>query len=403
MRKPILTVIILLSLFLFSCGKAMLEDSESSFDGRTRTGWAGEKEESGMSETTKGEGMNFTAKASAVSRSDLGGMDDAAREMPSVPDATAVAPQPVSDGSSGDKRIFTGYQKLRVADVEETKSAITQLTNDAGGYVESLYSASMVLRIPKARFSEIFTHILGMGEVLNKSIESFDVSEYFQDLSLRLDIAVKSRARLYALLEQSRDVKERLKILKEINRLSEEIENIRLRLESLKQLIAYSRITVELVPRLAGNDAAARDSIPFGWIAGLDAFFVSLPKLDGSVDIELPEDFAVFSSSDYYHAETPDGTVVRIGTVRNFPEGDNDFWQQALEFHLGPLYKSVEKTGLGTFSGVLLPSRDRDPYYYLVAVRVKKNKIQVLEILFPDKSKKESLYDDLVQRIQEVE
>ncbi|MBN2738289.1 MAG: DUF4349 domain-containing protein [Spirochaetales bacterium] len=302
----------------------------------------------------------------------------------------------------GDKKIYTGYQKLRVADVEVSKDLIIKKTEELGGYVESLFSTYIVLRVPKASFSDCFEAFLKLGEVLNKSVQTFDVSEYFQDLSLRLDIASRARARLYVLLEKTNDVVERLRILKEINRLSEEIEGITLRLDSLKQLIAYSKITLELVPRLTENTSDTKSSIPFEWIAMIDAFHVSIPKLENVFKIELSADFAVFDEQEYFHAETAQGTVVRAGTVKNFPKGDKGFWVEALYYHLGPYYSKAERQELGKFGGVLFSSKDREPFYYLVALRVFDKKLQVVEVLMPDEKAREKYFNQIATVLKEV-
>ena len=101
-----------------------------------------------------------------------------------------------------------------------------------------------------------------LGEVANKVIETYDVSDTLRDQETRLRLAERSRERLYQLLERSSDVKERLAILHEIKRLTEEIEQVRLSLELLKNQIALSRITVELIPRQPEGEPR-RAGIPF--------------------------------------------------------------------------------------------------------------------------------------------
>ena len=90
-----------------------------------------------------------------------------------------------------------------------------------------------------SKFDGLFAAVLEFGDVLFKSAETVDVSEAFSDLSSRLDIAEKARERLYILLGKTDDVDERLKILREIRRLTEEIEQIRLTLTGLSKLVAF--------------------------------------------------------------------------------------------------------------------------------------------------------------------
>ena len=109
--------------------------------------------------------------------------------------------------------------------------------------------------------------------------------------------------------------------------------------------IAYSRIVVYLVPRLAPT-SEEKTTIPFSWIARLDPLYPSLARLDGAIEFQLSEDFALFDKEKIFRAESAEGTRVRVATINNNPQGDSDFWQKALNFHLGRYYKEAElKTG----------------------------------------------------------
>ncbi|MBN2443977.1 MAG: DUF4349 domain-containing protein, partial [Spirochaetales bacterium] len=113
-------------------------------------------------------------------------------------------------------KVYFGFLHLRVDNIQESRSAISSLADETGGYVETSYENTIIIRIPKELFNDILARLMNMGEVLNKSIETYDVTDFFRDLAARLEIAKKTRDRLYNLLEKTKDVKERLKILKEI-------------------------------------------------------------------------------------------------------------------------------------------------------------------------------------------
>ncbi len=147
--------------------------------------------------------------------------------------------------------------------MENRKVEIFSLAEESGGYVESAFSGIIVIRVPVEKFDEMFERVLGLGEVVRKSVETYDVTEYFRDLSVRLEIAEKTRDRLYKLLEKTDDVDERLELLREIRRLTDEIERIKQNLELIKKQISFSRITIELIPRLTGQ-TEDKNSIPFG-------------------------------------------------------------------------------------------------------------------------------------------
>jgi hypothetical protein len=281
------------------------------------------------------------------------------------------------------KRVYSGFARIRVDSVEKRKNELFDIAETSGGYVESVHENTVVIRVPAEQFEEIFQMILGFGEVLEKREETYDVTEYFHDLETRIIILKRTRTRLYALLEKTSDVEERVKILREISRLTEQIEIIEGNLRLIEEQIAFSRITLELVSRLP-HEEQQRERIPFSWIAELDPLYVSIPDLKGSVELDLGENFAVFTKDDAFRAESPGGIRVRVGTTQNSPEGNNDFWQGALSYHLAPYYRSAEKVEAGKISAVFFTSKDAKPFFYLVGVHVEKKRIYVVEAFFPD-------------------
>jgi hypothetical protein len=280
-------------------------------------------------------------------------------------------------------RVYSGWCRLVVDEVEQAKKELERLAASSGGYVEAVNGAAVSLRVPAARFQEVFAAVQKLGEVTGKAVETYDVSDTLRDQEARLRLAEKARERLYQLLEKTSDVQQRLAVLREIRRLTEEIEQVRVSLELLKNQVALSRITAELEP-LRPEGEARQAGIPFRWIAALAPLYPSLPKSAGKAAPKLSDDFAVFSKEKRFRAESPEGTRVRIGTTANAPRGDEGFWQKALLYHLGPRYRSAEALEQGAFRGVLFTSKDTKPYSYLVAVRVQGELLYVFEAFFPD-------------------
>jgi hypothetical protein len=296
---------------------------------------------------------------------------------------TMVEEKPPAPLAEERKRVYSGYAKIRVDSVEKWKNELFHIAETSGGYVESVHENTVVIRVPAEQFEDIFQRILNFGEVLDKREETFDVTEYFRDLETRISILQQTRTRLYALLEKTSDVEERVKILREIRRLTEEIEIIQGNLRLIEEQIAFSRITLELVSRLP-QEEQQRDRIPFSWIAELDPLYVSLPDLKGGIELDLGDRFAVFTKEDAFRAESASGIRVRVGTTQNIPEGNNEFWQSALVYHLAPYYRSAEKLEAGPISTVVFTSKDAEAFFYLVGVYVEKKRIYVVEIFFPD-------------------
>ena len=109
-------------------------------------------------------------------------------EGPTGGDDTGLAQEPR-------KRIFAGFGRLLVDEVEAGKREIAHSAEENGGYVESVYQQTIIVRVPAERFQELFQRILETGEIAYKSVETYDVTEYFRDQEARLRLAQKTRER----------------------------------------------------------------------------------------------------------------------------------------------------------------------------------------------------------------
>jgi len=354
----------------------------------------------------------MAAPAPSAPATGLGGFARAAGESAAMDqDGGAVASnQTAQQGSSEEtaarKRVYSGYAELVVESVEKTKQVIMDTALETGGYIEAVSERFVVIRVPVERFADVFAGILLLGTVRRQSVETVDVTEAFTDLSTRLSIAQKTRERLYALLQKTESVQERLNILREIRRLTEEIERIGTTLAALEKSIAFSRIQVSLIPRIE-EEPTLRGEIPFPWIADLNPLYASASELKPKTEIRLSESFAVFTGLSYFGAESADGTRVRITSRENAPKGDALFWQKALLHHLRPFYRTAEAVegaaGTSGFRGAVFTSKDREPYTYLGAVWISGNSIVVAEAFFPNRAARDAHYQSIVEALEAAE
>ena len=261
---------------------------------------------------------------------------------PQVVASEPEAPSAATGGTpaAGRLRVYSADLVLVVPSVDAARDRIVALVEEAGGYVEYSEAAALVVRVPAARSDDALALIEREGTVRERAISTADVTEQYADLERRLEIARASRARLHELLDQTEDADEQVSILREIRRLSEEIEQLDGSLRSLAQLVAFSRITVRLIPRISVRPVD-RPQIPFAWIAGLDPLSRTLGPAVRSLAIDVPDSFAVFEEGDRLRAESADGVRLRAGGRSNDPAGDAEFWSNALVYHLGPWYRSA--------------------------------------------------------------
>lgn len=336
--------------------------------------------------------------APAAGRAALG---DLAAESPTVSEVGGESNQTVSGGDSPSERlrVYSASVELVVPSVEAAKDRIISIVETSGGYVESSSAGHLVVRVPAARFDELLAAIEDTGDVRSHSVSTSDVTDQFFDLQRRLRISEASRDRLLGLLEETNDADQRVSLLREIRRLTEEIEQLRASLESLSELIRYSRITVQLVPRIQETEVA-RQRIPFAWIAALGPLDRTTGPARQDIDIASDPSFAVFESGQTLFAEAADGTQVRAGAVTNVPRGDERFWQSALAYHLSGFYRSVTRVASGAYRGVLLESKDADPFFYLVLVHSRSEELVVVEVFFPDADAKEARMGTILSLVE---
>jgi hypothetical protein len=282
-------------------------------------------------------------------------------------------------------KLHFGFISLTVKEPEKTRDLITAFAEKLGGYVETAGVELVVIRVPQAAFTAAMAEIATYGEVTDKSIETYDVTAAYEDLDLRLKVATQARDRLYQLLARTTDVKERFNILNEIQRLTEQIEAIGRKLSSLDRLAAFSKISVNLKPRVqaSGSDNGA---IPFAWIREATSLKTEGKKLRGSVRVEWPVDFALLEKEKFTYAENPFGVSLAVYTEENKPRGDADFWREAVAFHLQKRFASATRLELGRFKAVLFQSNDSDPFYLLIGVYAAGDRLTVCKAVFPNKA-----------------
>lgn len=387
MNKRIIFLVAVV-LLLFSCGSKAAE-YDASYGGQTEA--RAMKSDSFMDDMVSMDEAEPSAMSSGLL---LSANEQQNLSQPASP-AQEDRPKPM--------RIYNGYAHLVVEDPQETRIHVEQRVKEWGGYLESSYGDTLVLRIPADLFYTSFDEILSLGKVVDESIDTWDVTEQFMDLQGRLSLAVETRERLYQLLERTSDPQERSKILREIGRLTEEIEQIRLNMQSLENRASMSRVTLLLEPRIS-REENTRSTIPFYWIAHLNPLYPQGGRFKATLDVDLGSAFAVFTDSEYFLAENPQGTVLRASTLENDPLGDDAFWQNALLFHLKDYYLTAEprvlKIGEDELLAVDFLSKDRDPYRYLVAVKTNGKKLHLVEIFQPDGEWDRS---DLLQSLEQGE
>ncbi len=280
--------------------------------------------------------------------------------------------------------VYLGYLRLRVKRQLEAVDAITALTRQFGGYVDSLSGKALVVRVPAKDFDSVMAAFANLGEVLDRRVKALDVSRQFTDTRARLAIAQDARTRLLVLLRTVKDVEERLQILEEIKRLTEQIEMAESVLATLRNLADYFTITIELEPVIA-QSAPAQHRSPFPWVRELSPLRATLEQGKKAIHLQVPAGFVQFEDDSLWRAQAADTAMLRAALTDNEPRGDGAFWLTAVQHEMeGRDFETVESAVVGQVHLRVWRSKDVRPSYYLVGVATVADKIAVMEGFLPN-------------------
>lgn len=329
-------------------------------------------------------GPSRSRKQSAgAERADYGGADlDDEMSHEEVP-----APQDGEEaGTPAATRMvhYDGFARLRVTRVEDGVDQVRAVAEALGGHVERVGSSSVSVRVPVAVFRDAFDQVLELGEVLDKSLTAQDVTDAFTSVDLRLKTAEATRERLQILLARSEEEQEKLQLIRQIQRLTEEIDRLGAQVRTLSGLAELSRISVELVPREALAWQGPEDeTAELAWIRDLSPLRTSAPFESKELDLAVPEGMVRLEPRGPYVAESPDGARIWSHRVRNEPQGDAAFWLSALEGRLARDFGAAETETVGGWQVLRLTDKGDDPYTWLLAVRVEGSWLHLVQVMTP--------------------
>ena len=325
--------------------------------------------------------------------------DDMALEAPPV--AFAAAP-PADFGASAprgkraeaagapvaaaaDRKVhYSGFARLKVGSVQEATDQLSALASEWGGSVESVSGRVVTLRVPVSDFEAAFGRVVELGELLDRNISARDVTEAFTAVDLRLATARRTRDRLVELLARTTDSSEKVALIEQIQRVTEEIDRLESQLRTLSSLASFSRITVELVPRQA---RAWRDqddeTVEMSWIRELSPFQPDLLLGAKSLSLPTPEGMVQLTPKRHFVAEGPRGSRIWSGRLPNEPVGDGTFWAESIETRLGAELDVGAVETVGGFTLLKLTDRGAHPYSWWIAVRPDGRWLDVVEVYFP--------------------
>jgi hypothetical protein len=169
--------------------------------------------------------------------------------------------------------IYTANVVMAVFEATKAIDAVERLAKEQGGYLVRRSDSEITIRVPAERFDGSLEQLKPLGDELHREVSVQDVTAEFNDLTIQLKNLRAMRDRFEQLLKRAVSVQDALAIERELQRVLGQIERIQGRLKVLRELLAYSTITVRFEARPV-DKVRSRVDLPFPWLRQL-----GLPEL----------------------------------------------------------------------------------------------------------------------------
>jgi hypothetical protein len=302
-------------------------------------------------------------------------------DMPAAPPPSAQTPTPAAQRMVH----YDGWARLLVADPPATLDAVVAVADGLGGRTERMAGNVVSVRVPHESFANAWEQIRALGDVMDEAVRADDVTDQFLDTDLRVKTLERTLARLVQLLAKAEAEEEKLRLIQEITRVTEELDTLRIQLRTISDLAAMARITVEAVPRQAFAGGGGQPE-PAGmeWVRALSPFQRSVWADGRRIPLATPSGLVELDKKGPYIAEGADGTVLWTIRVANDPVGDGAFWTAAIAERIGSEFANPTLGALGRWSCLTLDEPGSDePYRWTVCVADEGKWLHVAQAYFP--------------------
>jgi len=161
--------------------------------------------------------------------------------------------------------IYEANYTMAVFEASKSIDLVQKMAIELDGYLVQRNDREITVRVPSEKYRDALGKVSKLGDVLHREETVKDVTDQFLDMMTRLKNHRAVRARFEQLLSQAKDVKEALAVERELARITGEIERLEGKLKYLRELIAFSTITVRFQPQPTETvDSNVR--LPFPWL-----------------------------------------------------------------------------------------------------------------------------------------
>lgn len=205
-----------------------------------------------------------------------------------------------------DRKIIQNAQiSLEVKNVSAAADKIIDLNKQNGGYTVTSHmnknndriSAVLSIKVPQQKLNSILASIAAYGEVIDKVINTEDVTEEYYDSEARLKVLKAKEERLLSLMNKAANVSDIISIENELSNCRSEIEVLTGRLKYLSNATDYSLVDINLHQAVGGTVRTPRGTLGKafqGLINSLNQMIHAASNLVVLLFVLLPWAFVLF-------------------------------------------------------------------------------------------------------------
>ena len=181
---------------------------------------------------------------------------------PATDTSASPSPAPVNTNADWDSKIIkTASVKLEIKDFKKYSDYIHNSVKLYGAYVaqeeqtltDEKSETVITIKVPVAQFETMMNKLPGDdGEVMEKKINTDDVTGEMVDTRGRLEAKKQMRLKYLEFLKQSKNMEEVLQVQNEINSIQEQIESAAGRVNFLSHQAAFSTINLTFYQPMDG-------------------------------------------------------------------------------------------------------------------------------------------------------
>ncbi|NLW32522.1 MAG: DUF4349 domain-containing protein [Fibrobacter sp.] len=293
---------------------------------------------------------------------------------------------------------YEGSVTARSSQVDSLLDLAVKIAKDVDGYLQNRKDNTVTIRVPSEKFDLVFDSLIGFGENTDFKKSAEDISDAFRDTDLRIQILGRTIERYLKLLSLVDKETEKLKLLKEIERLQGELEILEVQKKVLSSRAEFAIIHFTVHLRRPNVYMAKQfETAGFHWIEKLD--IVNSKPTGKWLDFEVPSGMVKVENVRFWLTESPGGTRMWTARLRNDPGGTSRFWIDAIKFRLERRFLKSSISSCNKYKLIRFKPFPGSSYVYTVGVSVKDDEIYLLQMYFPDEEQEKRYFESIKEVI----